>query len=301
MKGRLYLGLDIGPERLRAVALRRTMKKQSLLVAARSVPLEQGVLRIELREPNVLRPEVFVPVVHEMVTSLGGQEERIAVTLGAGAGMLLPVEVEGALGNRGEGEELLKWQLKSRVPVDPAGIRLDYQILERTDSGRSRILAGIMDVKVLDQYEGLLTEAGFNPVAVQFHILSLFNFYRSRFDFGNDFLLLSIESGEIGMLYFQGGSLRFCRSRQQRPGSDRLIQELHRSMVTCHDQFPGSARAAVFLHGSDPRIQSLTPTISEIFGREAVVLKPHQEVAAEVKLEHCHHLAAAIGAAESMM
>jgi hypothetical protein len=30
-------------------------------------------------------------------------------------------------------------------------------------------------------------------------------------------------------------------------------------------------------------------------------LNPHQDLAQEVDLEHCHHLVAAIGAAEGMM
>jgi type IV pilus assembly protein PilM len=299
--GRIFLGLDIGQDRLRAVALRRAMKKNSLLVGTRSIPLEKGVLHTDLRTPNILRPELFVQAVGELLTPIGGKEERVAVTLGAGAGLIMPVEMESGAKNRQEGEELLRWQLKNRIPVDPAEINVAYQVLEKTDSGRSRVLAGIMDREVLEQYETLLNESGFNPVKIEFHILSLFNFYRSRFDFGNDFILIAIESGEVGMMYFQGGTLRFCRTRQRTSGTGRLVQELHRSAVTCHDQFPGSGRAAVFLHGSDPRIQSLSPTVSEVFGRETVVLNPHQDLAQEVDLEHCHHLVAAIGAAEGMM
>ena len=301
MNGRIFLGLDVGPDELRAVALHRTVKKQSVLIGTRRVPLEEGVLRIALREPNVLRPERFVEAVRRILNPLVGHEDRLAVTLGAGTGLVIPAEMESTFKNRSEGEDLLRWQLKNLLPVDPADMRVDFQVLEKTDAGRSLVLAGAMVSAVLEQYEALFIEAGFNPVNIDFHLLSLLNFYRPRFDFGNDFILMMIESREIGLLYFQGGISRFFRARQMKPNSGRLVQELHRSLVTCHDEFPASARVGAFLHGSDPRTETLRVSVSEIFGREVILLKPHQEMTPGLELENYHSLAAAIGAAEGLM
>jgi len=301
VNGRIFLGLDIGPDELRAVALRRAIKKPAVLVGTRSVSLEEGVLQVGLREPNILQPERFIEAVRQVLAPLAGREDRLAVTLATGAGLVMPAEVESAFKNRSEGEEMLRWQLKNSLPVEPANMRLDYQILEKTEAGRFRILIGAMVSAVLDQYETIFNEVGFKPVTIDFHMLSLFNYYRPRFDFGNDFILLAIDGREIGLFYFQGGILRFFRARQMVRESRQLVQELHRSLVTCQDKFPASGRAAVFLHGSDPQIESLQETTSEIFEREVIVLNHPQETVPHLKLENAHPLAAAIGAAEGMM
>lgn len=301
MSGRIFLGLDIGPDDLRAVALRRAIKKPAVLVGTRSVPLTEGILQLGLREPNILQPEEFVEAVREVLEPLAGRENRLAVTLGAGTGLVMVTEVESAFKSRLEGEEMLRWQLKNRLPVAPSEMHLDYQVLEKTSTGRFRLLVGAMVAAVLNQYETIFTAAGFNPISIDFHMLSLSNYYRPRFDFGNDFILLAIDGMEIGLLYFQGGVLRFYRARQMGRNSTRLIQELHRSLVTCQEEFPASGRAAVFLHGYGPRMDSLRETVSEIVERDVIALNRIQENVPDLELENPLPLAAAIGAAEGMM
>jgi type IV pilus assembly protein PilM len=294
--------LDIAADTLRAVALHRGVKKHPLLLGARQEKLAEGVVEFGLRKPNIRLPDQFVAAVRRVVTPLAGpREDRLSVSLGAGAGMVMSVEMESAFKSRSEGEEMLGWQLKNRLPVAPEQVRLDYQVLEKTDAGRCHLLVGAIAKPVLEQYEAILARAGFHSVLVDFHLLSLFNYYQPRIDFGNEFLLVSIEEREFGLQYFQRGVLRFCRARQMEAGSDRLVQELHRTRVTCHSEFSGSARAAVFLHSTDPEVESLQETVASVFEREVVLLTPHQEAASKLPKEQWRELAAAIGAAERMM
>jgi len=299
---RIYLGLDIAAGVLRAVALKRGVKKHPLLKGARREKLAEGVVRPGLREPNILLPEQFAAAVRRVLTPLSGaHEDRLSVALGAGTGLVMSVEVESVFKSRSEGEEMLCWQLKNRLPVAPDQVRLDYQVLETTDTGRCRLLVGVMAKAVLEQYEAVLAKAGYHSVVVDFHLLSLVNYYRPRFDFGNDFLLVTIEEQEFGLQYFQRGVLRFCRARQMECGADRLIQELHRTRISCHNEFAGSVRAAVFLHSTEPEAESLRETVASVFEREVVLLAPHREAAAQISEGQYRELAAAIGAAERMM
>lgn len=302
MSKRIYLGLDIAAGVLRAAALKRGVKKHPLLSGARLEKLAEGVVRFGLREPNILLPDQFVTAIRRVLTPLSGpHEDRLSVVLGAGTGLVMPVEVESAFKSRSEGEEMLRWQLKNRLPAAPDQVRLDYQVLETTDTGRCRLLVGVMAKSVLEQYEAVLAEAGYHSVLVDFHLLSLVNYYRPRFDFGNDFLLLNIEDQEFGLQYFQRGVLRFCRARQMECGTDRLVQELHRTRISCHSEFPGSARCGIFLHTTEPEAESLLETAASVFEREVVLLAPHREAAAEISEGQYRELVAAIGAAERMM
>lgn len=302
MSKRIYLGLDIAAGVLRAAALKRGVKKHPLLSGARREKLADGVVRFGLREPNILSPDQFVAAVRRILTPLSGpHEDRLSIVLGAGTGLVMPVEVESAFKSRSEGEEMLRWQLKNRLPVEPEQVRLDYQVLETTDTGRCRLLVGVMAKSVLEQYEAVLAEAGYHSVLVDFHLLSLANYYRPRFDFGNDFLLLNIEEQEFGLLYFQRGVLRFCRAREMEPGADRLVQELHRTRISCHNEFPGSARCGVFLHTTAPEDESLRETVASVFEREVVLPAPPRGAIAQITERQYRELVAAIGAAERMM
>lgn len=302
MSKRIYLGLDIAVGALRAVALKRGVKKHPLLKGVRREKLAEGVVRPGLREPNILLPEQFAAAVRRVLTPLSGpHEDRLSVVLGAGTGLVMPVEVESVFKSRSEGEEMLRWQLKNRLPVAPDQVRLDYQVLETTDTGRCRLLVGVMAKAVLEQYEAVLAKAGYHSVLVDFHLLSLVNYYRPRFDFGSDFLLVTIEEQEFGLQYFQRGVLRFCRARQMERRADRLIQELHRTRISCHSEFPASVRAAVFLHSTEPESESLRDTVASVFEREVVLLAPHRVAAVQISEGQYRELVAAIGAAERMM
>jgi type IV pilus assembly protein PilM len=299
---RIYLGLDIAAGALRAAALRRGVKKRPLLIGARREKLAEGVVRFGLREPNILLPDQFVAAVRRVLTPLSGAgEDRLSVVLGAGTGLVMPMEVESAFKSRSEGEEMLRWQLKNRLPVEPEQVRLAYQVLETTDTGRCRLLVGVLAKSVLEQFEALLADSGYHSVVVDFHLLSVSNFYRPRFDFGADFLLLNIEGRDFGFQYFQRGVLRFCRVRQMERGTDRLVQELHRTRISCHGEFPGSARCGVFLHTTEPEAESLRETVASVFEREVVLPGLPREAAAPIYEGQYRELVAAIGAAERMM
>jgi type IV pilus assembly protein PilM len=301
---RTYLGLDIRARELRAVSLRRRGRGSSL-TGGRVLSLADGVVTPSFRELNILDLRPFVEGLHEVLGPLAGPEDRISLCLPEPAGRVLLTEVETAFKSKEEGLEVLKWQLKSSLPLDPKDVQLDYQVLEKNDAGRYRLVVTFVARKVLEQYEEVLAEAGYNATVVDFPSLNLYNYYRPRLDLGENFVLAGIEGGSLSLQYFQSRLLCFHRTREVEASPAQVFRELNRSLVGCRENFTGFRRAAVFVHCDWRELEPVLEALRSVFEREVVMLDPHLERLATASLElppwQGRSLAAAVGAAERLM
>jgi len=302
---RTYPALDITPGELRGVALHRKGRGVSL-DGGRVLSLKKEDITLSIREPNILEPRRFVEAIGEVLNPLAAGEERIALSLPDGIGRILLTETESAFKSKKEGVDILKWQLKTSLPGEPKDVRLDYQVLKKSDSGRYTLAVALIASRVLNQYEELLSEAGYHAAVIDFHSLHVYNYYRPRLDLGEDFILVGVEGGGLSIQFFEGGVLVFHRAREVQTSPVRVFQELSRSVVGCHEKFPGFRRATLFLHSDWPDRQPLVDALRSVFERDEVVqLEPHLERLAapslQVKSGSLGSLVAAVGAAERML
>jgi len=302
---RNYPALEVAPGQLRGVALTRKGRGSSL-AGARVVPLRHGDVAFSVREPNILEPSRFVDALVDVMAPLSSGEERIALALPDGVGRILLTETETAFKSKMEGVEILKWQMKGSLPGDPKDVQLDYQVLEKRESGRYRLAVSMVANQVLHQYEELLAEAGYHAVVIDFHSLHVYNYYRPRLDLGDDFILIGVEGGSLSLQCFQGRVLVFHRAREVETSPARVFQELSRTLVSCQESFSAFRRAAVFLHTDRSDREPLAEALRSVFERDDIVLlDPHLERLAHPSLEvasgSIRSLVAAVGAAERLM
>jgi len=301
---RTFLGLDLCGDSLRGVALRRQGAKGALLTDARVTPLPAKAWTLSVREPNIVDRTAFVAAVKATLDPLARGEDRVALSLPDPLGRILLTEVDTAFKSRREGIEMLKWQLKKSLPAEPKDIQLDYQVLEKTETGRYRLVVALMVRSVLQQYEEVLAEAGYHAVVVDFHALHLYNYYRSRLDLGEDFILVGIDDGLLGMLFFQGKVPCFQRHKRIAADPQEVFQEVNLSFAAIREAFVGFFRAGVFLHTDWEQSETLVEALKAAFEREVLVLDPKIERLAVQPLPPAlsagRTLVAAIGAAERL-
>jgi len=210
---RNFLSLDICGGTLRGVALRRQGTRTVVLTGTRTTPLAEDIWTLSVRDANILDRPRFIAAVKATLDPLSGGEDRIALSLPDPIGRLLLTEVDSVFKSREEGIEVVKWQLKKSLPAEARDIQLDYQVLEKTEAGRYRLAVSVIVLSVLHQYEDVLAEASYHPVVVDFHSLNLYNYYRSRLDLGNDFILVGIDGGLLSLQFFQGKTPCFHRHK----------------------------------------------------------------------------------------
>lgn len=301
---RTFLGLDLCGRQLQAVALRRRGTKAPALVDVRLTPLAEESWSLSVREPNIRDRAAFIAAVKSVLDPIARGEDRIALSLPDPLGRILLAEVETAFKSHQEGIEVLKWQLKKSLPAEPREVRLDYQVVEKTETGRYRVLVSLMLGSVLGQYEEVLAEAGYHPVVIDFHAMQRYNFYRPRIDLGEDFILVGVDGDLLGLQLFQGKIPVFQRHKRISGAFEEIFQEINLSFASVRESFPGFQRAGVFLHATPPAT-ALMEVLKAAFEREVRLLDPKIEQLAPLPLPQLLNggtqLAAAVGAAERLL
>lgn len=301
---RNYLGLDLRPDRLIGVNLRRRGNK-AVLTGHRIHSLTAGVVVPSVRDPIIRDPRAFSQALKETLDPLAGGEDRIALSLPEGSGRVLLTEVETPFKSRDEGVDVLKWQLKGAFPVDAKELHLDYQVLERRENGRLRLVVAFLSRSVLLQLEELFSASGFNPALIDFHTLNVFNFYQGRQELGEDFVLVGFEGGSFSLQYFQNRVLVFHRSREIDDQVEAVYQEINRTLAGCREAHPGLTRSPVYLHCIDDSCAEVHEALRALFDRDIALLEPHLErmmpLPLVFKAGQDKALVAAIGAAERLL
>lgn len=300
---RFYVGVDVQASGLFCAVLQRN-RPHNRLVGLRFESLE-GVLESSSRRPNIRDARRFVEGLRRGVDALAGQEERIALSLPDRAGRIYLTDVDSPFKTYDEGVEVLKWRLKSQLPATPAQVQLVYQVFDKREDGRQRCIVAAMARPVLEQYEDLVNEAGRHAVQIDFHSLNLYNYYRPRLDLGDEFILVILEQGMLGLQYVLGHNLCYKRVRELSLTSERAFREISRTLVEAYASFPSMKRCAVFAH-VDPALHAEVDTLlSTVFERNVKCLDPAlKRFSGEGRtggLQPVGPVVAALGAAERMM
>jgi len=302
---RNYLGVDISTSDLQAVCLVRA-GKGARLSAARSRTLADGLVVPRQREPNLTQPNDMIAVLRELLAPLAGREERVALSLPDSAGRLFLHEMETVFKSREEGLDILRWKLKGSLPAPPAEVQLDYQILNKNENGRFRLLVSVMATKVLDQYEKLFNSAGYQPVVIDFHSLNVLGYFQSQIDFTEDLVLIVVDGPTLVFQYFQNGQLVLQRCRETGKSVERIFQEVNRSISGSKEKLSSLGRARAYLQSDWSNLELLQEAVSSVLERPIQILDPKLEklVAGPLTQAPPHQgrsLVAALGAAGRLM
>lgn len=302
---RTYLGLDIRRDGLRALSVQRAGGGVALL-GGQLLQLSEGVMDLQAQEPNIRQPEDFVAAVQEVLLPLAKGEERLAVALPDAAGHVFLLDIATPFSKPQEGEEIVRWHLKDRLPVQNRRVALAYQVLEERDAGRNRLLVSVLAREVLNQYEELLGKAGFAAVVVDFHSLNVYNAYRSRVDLGTDFYVVSVDDRQLSLFVFENRRLVFFRDRTVPADAERVFQELNRTLVGYRRAHSPLGRASVYLHSNWPQPDELQEAVRAAFDHDIALLpSPLQPLVNAEKLAistaEANSMAAALGVAERMI
>jgi type IV pilus assembly protein PilM len=301
---RRYLALDLRQQELRAVSL-TGKRKHPILEGARLIALADGLVQPSVRATNISDPSRLKAAIQEVLDPIAAKEERLALILPESVGRLFTVEIEPPFTSKSEGEKIIKWQLKGNLPADPEATVLDFQVLDQREDGRKRLLVAAVARTVLDEYEAVITAAGYFPVLVGFHSIFLHNYYRTRLEQPDESVLLILESGHLSFEYSQGRVPLYHRFRKV--GDDRaaIFQEISRALVGAQEDYPGLKRAEVFLQCDLVETKEAVDLFRAAFQREIVLLDPHIDRIASQPSDwpkwRLRGLTAAVGAAEQMI
>ncbi len=173
------------------------------------------------------------------------------------ASMLLPdswfrmniLELPSLSEAKNEADQMVRWSLKRTMPIDPAMLRLAYEVLSRTPAP-ARVLAVSAMEKTLAAIERLFAEAGIEIVLIEPMGLNIWNAITVREPATTaDRIFFFVREHDFTTGAFRGNQPLFIRSRNLN-GQRTLAQEIKLSASYLRDTLRTESIESCYLAGN---------------------------------------------------
>jgi type IV pilus assembly protein PilM len=268
------IGLEISREGIGA-ALLRGGKGLPVLEQSCFLPLPPDALQISRSDPHLLDPIVFVQKLKTVQRSFQSSVCRVALSLPDAAGRLLLLDLDAAWKSKDEAKEIILWKLKKNLPHEHADLQLDFQVLQQREGAPALVLVALVSRQIIEQYERLLYQAGFQPAWIDLHQVSLLRAFTEKIGYEGTSAFVSWYGENLGIVMIHNGIPVFWRSKYlpvERGNGEHIDQELHGSLEAYYKQWPERGEVNIFFfapfdhtcHGLLTSLQERSPVLLEV-------------------------------------
>lgn len=156
------LACELRPE---GVVAARAEDDGSLPSALALVHLPPGALVPGLRVGNIVARGAVVAALRSALEQVGDRARQTTLIVPDAAARVLLLEFDTLPGKLLEALPIVRFRLKKMLPFEADDAAVSYQVMS-TSRGLVKVLAVAMPREVIDEYEGAVREAGYEPGAV---------------------------------------------------------------------------------------------------------------------------------------
>jgi Tfp pilus assembly PilM family ATPase len=187
---------------------------------------------------------------------------------------------------RDEVRDLVSWRLKKTLPYRADEAVLDWQVFPPAAGGKRVVLAAAVRRRILEEYEGVLEEAGLEAGQVTASSLALSDALPQVPE--RDTMLLNVGSGWFSVLVTDGREPLFFRSKSV-PEGERfdglreafIASELFPTLEFYRSRLEGRGLAPIVLHAAGGGAEAIEAALRQGEGVDASLL-PARSVEAPV-------------------
>ncbi len=152
---------EISSERIVAA---RAAEAGKNLEAAAVAALPEGLVTPGLQQANIADRAQLVPVLRDALSAVAGRLRDICLIIPDPTTRVMLLEFETLPEKREDADAVVRFRLKKSLPfeVEQAAVSFDRQ----STANPIRVVAAVTPRSVLDEYESLVREAGYNPGSV---------------------------------------------------------------------------------------------------------------------------------------
>lgn len=204
------VGLDVGPDAIKAVELRRTSRGREVAAIGRE-PVPRG----SIVGGEIVDREAVTEAVRTILDRRGRRTRRVAAAVAGNAVIVkrvtLPLMDEDDLAGS------IRSEAEHHIPFDPSDVSLDYQVLQAGSDADNRASMDVLLVaakkdKVAD-CAGVISRAGGVPVVIDVAAFALQNAFELSYgvDPGRVSMLVNAEAGGLNINIVEGGQTLLTR------------------------------------------------------------------------------------------
>jgi type IV pilus assembly protein PilM len=260
------LGLDIGSSSVKLVQLRETKKGIDLVHFSMAPLPPQAIV-----DGALMQSSAIVEVVREMVGNLKLKTKEVAVSISGHSVIIKKIGLPAM--TQDELDESIKWEAEQYIPFDVNDVYLDYQILQsRPEQGQMDVLLVAAKKEIVDEYAGVVRDAGLEPVVVDVDCFTIQNTFETCYSCppGEAVVLIDIGAATININIISNGITTFTRDISM--GGNQYTEELRKRLKASYEEaeaYKLGGREGVDADSVVPReVERIMASVSETIASE---------------------------------
>jgi len=230
--GRPKLACEIAADRV--IAARAADSRQVLELCSTS-ELAPGCVVPDLTEGNLRQPDAVVSALREVLGNVGSRSREVTAVLPDAAVRVALLDFETLPQNHEEAESVVRFRLRKSLPFDVDKAKVSYQA--QASNGTVRVVAAVALNSVIQEYEAVIREAGFNPGVVLPSMLAAVR--GAQADRGT--LLVKVDARTTSIALLDQQQLLLFRTLENTRGvtisGEQLAEDVYPSVVFFQDTY----------------------------------------------------------------
>jgi type IV pilus assembly protein PilM len=255
------LACEIAPDRV--IAGRAADSRQSLELCSTS-ELAPGCVVPDLTENNVRQREMVVGALRRALEQVGGRSRDVTAILPDAAVRVVLLDFDTLPDKAHEAESVIRFRLRKSLPFDVDKASVSYHA-QSTASG-IRVIAAVALNTVVQDYESVFREAGFNPGVVLPSMIAALG--GANGDKGT--LVIKVDSHTTSIAILDKQQLLLFRTLENARGvtisGEQLAEDVYPSVVFFQDTYSTNIEEVYVAGISD--IAGATPALNLQTGAE---------------------------------
>ncbi len=204
------------------------------LEAATAATLPPGLLTPGLQQANIADRAKLVPALREILTAVAGRSRDVCLVVPDSTTRVMLLDFDTLPEKPVDADAVVRFRLKKSLPFDIDQSAVSF---ERQGSGNQiRVVAAVTPRHVLDEYESLVREAGYNPGTVLPSTLAGLGLV----DASRPTMVIKVEQGTTTFAIVDQDQLLLYRSLDnggKAVTGESLVDDVNTSLVYFEDRY----------------------------------------------------------------
>ncbi len=225
------LACEISAERVVAA---RAGNSAGSLETTGSASLREGSLAPGLQPTNVTARAELLSALGDALTAVGGRGRDLCLVIPDATTRVMLMDFESLPESPQEADAVVRFRLKKSLPfdVEQAAVSFDRQ----AGANPVRVVAAVTPRSVLEEYESLVRDAGYNPGAVLPSMIAALGLV----DASRPTMVIKVERGTTTFAIVDQGQLLLYRALESGGSSvtgESLVEDVNTSLVYFEDRY----------------------------------------------------------------
>jgi len=212
----------------------RAAEKGTNLEAATAASLPEGLLTPGLQQANIGDRTLLTRALHDVLAAVAARSRDICVIIPDTSTRVLLLDFDSFPDKTADADAVVRVRLKKSLPFDVEQSSVSY---ERQGAGTPvRVVAAVTPRAVLEEYEAVVREAGYNPGAVLPSMLALLGLV----DASHPTMVIKVEHGNTIFAIVDQEQLLLYRSLESGGtaiSGESLLDDVNTSLVYFEDRY----------------------------------------------------------------